>query len=183
MNFFMHDLRLVAPSSAGQTLSDARSALWAALPHVDCSNGPCATWAGVGPGGETGRTNHIRGGPGCGGSLSAAAAGSRAATDGSEPGAASWDKTTQSRTASRQPRQRPSAMFAPFRKATRVVSLEVTGSFFALFALPFALGVWHQWGELRSGSQAVTRFALLCGVTAFFGYCSVSSFVRARRLR
>ncbi len=89
----------------------------------------------------------------------------------------------QTKAASGAARRRPSEIFAPFRKATRVVSLEVMGSFFALFALPFALGVWHQWGELRSGSQAVTRFVLLCGVTVFFGYCSVSSFVRARRVR
>ncbi len=74
-------------------------------------------------------------------------------------------------------------MFAPVRRASKAVSLEVAGSFFALFALPFTLGMWHARADLHAGAHGVARFAIDAGVAAFFAYCSISSFVRARRLK
>lgn len=71
---------------------------------------------------------------------------------------------------------------APLRRASRAVSLEVTGSFFALFALSFAVGTWHAREDLHAGTPGVVRVAVFAAVTLFFAYCSVSNFQRAKRL-
>lgn len=74
-------------------------------------------------------------------------------------------------------------MFAPVRRASRAVSLEVTGSFFALFALSFGLGMWHARDELHAGPHGVARFGAYAAIALFFAYCAGTSFQRARRLK
>lgn len=73
-------------------------------------------------------------------------------------------------------------VMTPLRRASRALWYELTGSFFALFALGFAVGVWHTRANAWSGIAADRyRFALTCGVALLFAYFSVSSFARARR--
>lgn len=85
-------------------------------------------------------------------------------------------------TASTRPGRPRAGMFAPVRRASRAVSLEVTGSFFALFALSFSVGMWHARAELHAGAHGMARFAAYGLISLFFMYCAVSSFVRAKRL-
>ncbi len=63
------------------------------------------------------------------------------------------------------------------------MTLEVTGSFFALFAFSFAVGVWHNRAAVSQGGPALYRFGLYCVVTLLFLYFAVSNFARARRLQ
>ncbi len=72
---------------------------------------------------------------------------------------------------------------SPLRRASRALWLELTGCFFALFALSFGLGVWHTRSEVFSPlSIERHRFAAFCLLTLVFAYFSVSSFLRARRV-
>ncbi len=65
--------------------------------------------------------------------------------------------------------------FRPFRRVGGIVWLEVTGTFFLLFAAVFALRLWQNW----SGTGKVSRdFAI--SVAVVFLYLGVSSFWRAR---
>lgn len=71
---------------------------------------------------------------------------------------------------------------APLKKASRALWYELTGSFFALFALSFAGAMW------KTRANAVStipddrhRFYAFCALTLLFGYFSVSSFIRARK--
>jgi hypothetical protein len=69
-----------------------------------------------------------------------------------------------------------SGFLRPFRRVGGIVWLEVTGSFFLLFAAVFALRLWQSW----SGISRISRdFAI--GAAAVFLYLGVSSFWRARR--
>jgi hypothetical protein len=69
-----------------------------------------------------------------------------------------------------------SGFLRPFRRVGGIVWLEVTGSFFLLFAAVFALRLWQSW----SGISAISRdFAI--GAAVVFLYLGVSSFWRARR--
>jgi hypothetical protein len=64
----------------------------------------------------------------------------------------------------------------PFRRVGGIVWLEVTGSFFLLFAAVFVLRLWQNW----SGIGKISRdFAI--GSAVVFLYLGVSSFWRARR--
>jgi hypothetical protein len=64
----------------------------------------------------------------------------------------------------------------PFRRIGGIVWLEVTGSFFLLFAAVFALRLWQNW----SGIGGISRdFAI--GAAVVFLYLGISSFWRARR--
>ena len=68
------------------------------------------------------------------------------------------------------------------REASRALWLEVTGSFFALFALVFAAAAWRLRGYLHSAvPQDHWRFAAICVVCCLFGWFAVSSFLSARR--
>jgi hypothetical protein len=70
---------------------------------------------------------------------------------------------------------------APFRKATRALWHEITGSFFALFAFSFGLGIWH--ARASAVSPIVNdryHFYAFCTFTVVFAYFSISSFLRAR---
>ena len=63
----------------------------------------------------------------------------------------------------------------PFRRVGGIVWLEVTGTFFLLFAALFALRLWQSW----SGIGGVSRdFAI--GAAVVFLYLGVTSFWRAR---
>jgi hypothetical protein len=63
----------------------------------------------------------------------------------------------------------------PFRRVGGIVWLEVTGSFFLLFAAVFALRLWQNW----SGISGVSRdFAI--GAAVVFLYLGITSFLRAR---
>jgi hypothetical protein len=71
---------------------------------------------------------------------------------------------------------------APFRKATRALWHEITGSFFALFALSFGAGAWHaRAGAISPIPNDRYHFYAFCIFALVFGYFSISSFVRARR--
>jgi hypothetical protein len=63
----------------------------------------------------------------------------------------------------------------PFRRVGGIVWLEVTGSFFLLFAAVFVLRLWQNW----SGISGVSRdFAI--GAAVVFLYLGITSFWRAR---
>lgn len=69
----------------------------------------------------------------------------------------------------------------PFRRASRALWHELTGSFFALFAVSFAAGVWHT----RADALSVIpndryRFYAFGAFALLFAYFSISSFLRAR---
>ena len=73
-------------------------------------------------------------------------------------------------------------MLAPVREASRALWHELTGSFFALFAFSFGVGVWHTRADAWSSIPMERhRFIAFCVMTLLFGYFSVSSFVRARK--
>jgi hypothetical protein len=64
----------------------------------------------------------------------------------------------------------------PFRRVGGIVWLEVTGTFFLLFAFLFALRLWQTW---RTAAGIGRDFAVVAAVV--FLYLGVSSFWRARR--
>jgi len=69
-----------------------------------------------------------------------------------------------------------SGFLRPFRRVGGIVWLEVTGSFFLLFAAVFALRLWQNWSAISGISR---DFAI--GAAVVFLYLGVSSFWRARR--
>jgi hypothetical protein len=70
------------------------------------------------------------------------------------------------------------AILGPFTHAGSVLWLEVTGLFFALFALFFAQGVYRARTDWRQGAHHVHLLLYLL-LTAVFGWFSGSSFLRA----
>jgi hypothetical protein len=71
---------------------------------------------------------------------------------------------------------------APLKRASRALWHELTGSFFALFALSFAAATWKTRHNAMSAiADDRHRFYAFCVLALLFGYFSVSSFVRARR--
>jgi hypothetical protein len=76
------------------------------------------------------------------------------------------------------------SVWRPFVKASGVLWLEMTGSFFALFALFAAQSTWMHRADLHQTAlnhTAHQRFLVSCGATLVFIYFSVSSFLKARR--
>ena len=70
------------------------------------------------------------------------------------------------------------AVWAPFRRAGHVLWLEITGVFFALFALYFVIEAW----KLRHATGTEhTHFIEFCVFAVVFGYFCATSFIRARR--
>jgi len=63
----------------------------------------------------------------------------------------------------------------PFRRVGGIVWLEVTGTFFLLFAALFALRLWQSW----SGIGQISRDLSICAAVVFL-YLGVTSFWRAR---
>jgi hypothetical protein len=63
----------------------------------------------------------------------------------------------------------------PFRRVGGIVWLEVTGTFFLLFATLFALRLWQSWSRIGGVSR---DFAI--GAAVVFLYLGVTSFWRAQ---
>ena len=73
------------------------------------------------------------------------------------------------------------SLLAPAVRAGNVLWLEVTGSFFGLFALTAAADLWHLRAAMREGGE-VRRHALLAlAMFLVFSWFTVSSFVKAHR--
>jgi hypothetical protein len=68
----------------------------------------------------------------------------------------------------------------PFTHAVRALWHEVTGLFFAIFALFFAQGLWRVRSAWQSGPEH-RHFVVYLIVMVLFAYFSVSSFVSSRR--
>ena len=68
-------------------------------------------------------------------------------------------------------------------RATRILWLEVTGFFFAVFAIWVIGASWNQWEKIRSGLTSAPAWHVAVGVgfSAILIYFSASSFFRARR--
>jgi hypothetical protein len=77
-------------------------------------------------------------------------------------------------------RQFSNSFFKPFAQASGVLWLEITGCFFALFALYFVQNVYQLRAQYAAGPQHRT-FLLYCFLAAVFLYFSSSSFIKARR--
>lgn len=76
------------------------------------------------------------------------------------------------------------SVWRPFVKASGVLWLEMTGSFFALFALFAAQSTWTHRTDLHQTALSHTahqHFLVSCGATLVFLYFSASSFLKARR--
>ncbi len=71
------------------------------------------------------------------------------------------------------------SFFHPFANASRVLWLEITGCFFALFAAFFGQNVYNLRAQY-AGGPAHRTFELYCFLTAVFVYFSATSFIRAR---
>lgn len=72
------------------------------------------------------------------------------------------------------------AFWKPFSAAGRALWHEVTGLFFALFALFFAQGLWRLRDAWRMGAEH-QHFEIDLAMTVLFLYFSISAFVRSRR--
>jgi hypothetical protein len=72
------------------------------------------------------------------------------------------------------------AFLGPLGHATGVLWLEITGVFFALFALFFAQNLYRIRAQYSAGPQH-RLFLLYAAGSAVFFYFSLSSFLRARR--
>ncbi len=73
------------------------------------------------------------------------------------------------------------AVWAPVVKVSGVLWLEVTGCFFALFALFAAVELWRRRGDLHAGGAARQHLVFAAAMFVVFGYFTVSSFVKAHR--
>jgi hypothetical protein len=68
----------------------------------------------------------------------------------------------------------------PFGRVGGILWLEVTGFFFGLFGLYFAVDMWRTRLSYAAGPQH-GRFLIAAGLVLVFGYLSVSAFWRAKR--
>ena len=75
------------------------------------------------------------------------------------------------------------SFLGPLAKFSSVVSLQVSGTFFALVAVMMAQAAWRSRPMLQAGGGASNagRFYLVVGVGLLFAYFAVSNFLRARR--
>ena len=73
-----------------------------------------------------------------------------------------------------------SALLGPFTHAGGVLWLEITGLFFALFALFFVQSIYRVRTAWRGGPEH-THLLLYGGMAFLFAWFSVSSFARAYR--
>jgi hypothetical protein len=72
------------------------------------------------------------------------------------------------------------ALLGPFTHAGSILWLEITGLFFALFALFFVQSAYRVYPFWRQGPERL-HFWLYVALAAGFGWFSVSSFARAYR--
>lgn len=76
------------------------------------------------------------------------------------------------------------AVWGPLAKISGVLWLEITGSFFGIFALFAAQAAWSHRADLRSNGlnhEAHMHLFVFLGMALLFGYFCISSFVRAYR--
>lgn len=75
------------------------------------------------------------------------------------------------------------SLFSPLAKFSSVVSLQVSGTFFALVAFMMAQAAWRSRPMMQAGGGAssAARFYIVAGVGLLFAYFAVSNFLRARR--
>lgn len=72
------------------------------------------------------------------------------------------------------------SVWGPFAHASRILWLEITGIFFAVFTIFFAGNTWRLRADWEAGPSH-HRFVLYVIITVIFFYFAVSSFVRAGR--
>jgi hypothetical protein len=92
--------------------------------------------------------------------------------------------TAQKKAVSREAGKLGRSFLGPFARAGSVLWLEVTGTFFAVFAAIFLSYAWRYRAAVRlSSTDADAHRHLLAsaGAAAVFVYFAVSSFLRARR--
>lgn len=68
----------------------------------------------------------------------------------------------------------------PFRRVGGILWLEVTGFFFGLFAVFFAVTLWRSRADYAQGPHH-QQFLTAAVLAVVFGYLSISSFLRANR--
>ncbi len=86
----------------------------------------------------------------------------------------------KTRAAGRGAKKFGQAVWGPLHHAGSVLWLEVTGLFFALFAVFFAQNIYRVHGAWRRGAEH-THFLLYIALTAIFVWFSASSFLRAHK--
>ena len=86
----------------------------------------------------------------------------------------------QGRSVVRGSREFGKGFWKPFMKAIRALWHEITGVFFALFALFFGEGLWRARYAWERGPEH-RQFEVYLAMTLLFAYFSLSSFVRSRR--
>lgn len=85
----------------------------------------------------------------------------------------------QTRNVGRGSRNFGRALWNPFAHASSILWLEITGMFFAMFALLFAQHLWTIRTAWRFGPEHA-HFLTYTGFTLLFTYFAASSFLRAR---
>jgi hypothetical protein len=75
------------------------------------------------------------------------------------------------------------SVWSPFARFSSVLWLEVTGTFFAIFALIAGEAAWKLRAALRlsPGAHEAQRVYLYVAIFVLFAYFAVSSFVRAQQ--
>ena len=68
-------------------------------------------------------------------------------------------------------------------RSTRILMLEITGFFFAIFSLLGLAEAWKHWREIQNGTSAVPSWQLWIPVAfgVVFAYFAITSFWRAKR--
>ena len=98
----------------------------------------------------------------------------------SRPPAPSPPRSSRVVTAKRGAKAFGQGLLGPFTHAGKVLWLEITGLFFALFALYFAQNVYRVRAAWRQGPEH-SHLLLYCALAAAFAWFSFSSFARAYR--
>ena len=98
----------------------------------------------------------------------------------SRPPAPSPPLSTRVVTAKRGVKAFGQGLLGPFTHAGKMLWLEITGLFFALFALYFAQNVYRVRAAWRQGPEH-SHLLLYCALAAAFAWFSFSSFARAYR--
>ena len=98
----------------------------------------------------------------------------------SRPPAPSPPLSTRVVTAKRGVKAFGQGLLGPFTHAGKLLWLEITGLFFALFALYFAQNVYRVRAAWRQGPEH-SHLLLYCALAAAFAWFSFSSFARAYR--
>jgi hypothetical protein len=112
---------------------------------------------------------------------SAARTAARATVQARQAGAQTRHATTA---VARGSRRFGEAVWGPFVRLSGVLWLEITGSFFGLFALFVLQSVWQHRADLHQtpmNHTAHQHFLLYCAVALVFLYFTVESFIRAHR--